>query len=76
MPPIVLDPMTPQWATVLDALEQAVHQRRPGAGLVHHSDRVSQHLPTRYTERLAEVGNEPSLGSVGDSDDCDCGIAA
>jgi len=56
---------------VLDALEQAVHQRRPGAGLVHHSDRGSQYLSTKYTERLAEAGIEPSVGSVGDSYDCE-----
>ena len=56
---------------VLDALEQAVHQRRPAksAGLVHHSDRGSQYLAIRYTERLAEAGIEPSVGSVGDSYD-------
>ena len=54
---------------VLDALEQAVHQRRPGAGLVHHSDRGSQYLSIRYTERLAEAGIEPSVGNVGDSYD-------
>jgi putative transposase len=56
---------------VLDALEQAVHDRRPakGMGLVHHSDRASQYLSIRYTERLAEAGIEPSVGSVGDSDD-------
>lgn len=56
---------------VLDALEQAVHQRRPvrGKGLVHHSDRGSQYLAIRYTERLAEAGIEPSVGSVGDSYD-------
>jgi transposase InsO family protein len=54
---------------VLDALEQAVHQRPPGAGLVHHSDRGSQYLSIRYTERLAEAGIEPSVGSVGDSYD-------
>ena len=53
----------------LDALEQAVHQRRPGAGLVHHSDRGSQYLSIRYTERLAEAGIQPSVGSVGDSYD-------
>jgi len=51
---------------VLDALEQAVHQRQPGSGLVHHSDRGSQYLSIRYTERLAEAGIEPSVGSVGD----------
>ncbi len=56
---------------VLDALEQAVHERRPvqGDGLVHHSDRGSQYLAIRYTERLAEAGIEPSVGSVGDSYD-------
>ncbi len=56
---------------VLDALEQAVHDRRPvkGAGLVHHSDRGSQYLSIKYTERLGEAGIEPSVGSVGDSYD-------
>jgi putative transposase len=59
---------------VLDALEQAVHDRRPsngkqGGGLVCHSDRGSQYLSIRYTERLAEAGIEPSVGSVGDSYD-------
>ena len=56
---------------VLDALEQAVHDRRPvkGIGLVHHSDRGSQYLSIRYTERLVEAGIEPSVGSVGDSYD-------
>tara|TARA_R110000751_G_scaffold76678_1_gene154575 strand:+ start:984 stop:1382 length:399 start_codon:yes stop_codon:yes gene_type:complete len=43
---------------VLDAPEEAVHQRRPGAGLVHHSDRGSQYLSIKYTERLAEAGIE------------------
>ncbi len=56
---------------VLDALEQALHDRRPvqGAGLVHHSDRGVQYLSIKYTERLAEAGVEPSVGSVGDSYD-------
>jgi transposase InsO family protein len=36
---------------------------------VHHSDRGSQYVSIRYTERLAEAGIEPSVGSVGDSDD-------
>jgi putative transposase len=56
---------------VLDALEQALHERRParGDGLVHHSDRGSQYLALRYTERLVEAGIEPSVGSVGDSYD-------
>ena len=56
---------------VLDALEQALHDRRPiqRAGLVHHSDRGSQYVSIKYTERLAEAGIEPSVGSVGDSYD-------
>ena len=54
---------------VLDALEQALHARRPGDGLIHHSDRGVQYLSIRYTERLAEVGVEPSVGSIGDSYD-------
>ncbi|MEM9879235.1 MAG: IS3 family transposase [Pseudomonadota bacterium] len=56
---------------VLDALEQAIHQRQPGqnGGLIHHSDRGSQYLSIKYTERLAEAGIEPSVGSVGDSYD-------
>jgi transposase InsO family protein len=53
---------------VLDALEQALYARRP-AGLIHHSDRGAQYLSIRYTERLAEAGIEPSVGSVGDSYD-------
>ena len=51
---------------VPDALEQAVPQRQPGSGLVHHSDRGSQYLSIKYTERLAEAGIDPSVGSVGD----------
>jgi len=56
---------------VLDALEQALHDRRPlqGGGLVHHSDRGSQYVSIKYTERLAEAGIEPSVGTVGDSYD-------
>jgi transposase InsO family protein len=54
---------------VLDALEQALHARRAGQGLIHHSDRGSQYLSIRYSERLAEVGIEASVGSVGDSYD-------
>src|SRR4051812_18678972 len=54
---------------VLDALEQALHERRPAhrGGLVHHSDRGSQYVSIKYTERLAKAGVEPPLGSVGDS---------
>lgn len=54
---------------VLDALEQALHARQPAEDLIHHSDRGSQYLSIRYTERLAEAGIEPSVGSVGDSYD-------
>jgi putative transposase len=53
----------------LDALEQALHARQCPDGLVHHSDRGVQYLSIRYTERLAEVGIEGSVGSVGDSYD-------
>jgi transposase InsO family protein len=55
---------------VLDALEQALHDRRPvRGGLVHHSDRGVQYVSIKYTERLAEAGLVPSVGSVGDSYD-------
>ena len=58
----------------LDALEQAIWARRPDTadpdrGLVHHSDAGSQYLSIRYTNRLAEAGISPSVGSVGDSYD-------
>ena len=66
--------LSDQWrshGSILDALEQEVHERRPvkGKGLVHHSDRGSQYLSIKYTERLADAGIEPSVGSVGDSYD-------
>ena len=55
---------------VLDALEQALCERRPAEGkLVHHSDRGRQYVSIKYSERLAEAGIEPSVGSVGDSYD-------
>ncbi len=54
---------------VLDALEQALWSRSTVKGVVHHSDHGSQYLSIRYSERLAEVGAEPSVGSVGDSYD-------
>ncbi|WP_417579281.1 IS3 family transposase [Nitrincola sp.] len=56
---------------VLDALEQALHERQPhrAGGLIHHSDRGSQYVSIRYTERLAEANIEPSVGSKGDSYD-------
>ena len=56
---------------VLDALEQALYARQPwrDGGLTHHSDRGSQYVSIRYSERLAEAGIEPSVGSTGDSYD-------
>jgi transposase InsO family protein len=53
----------------LDALEQALHSRRDLDGLVHHSDRGVQYVSFRYSQRLAEAGIEPSVGSIGDSYD-------
>lgn len=53
----------------LDALEQALYARPAIDQLVHHSDRGTQYLSIRYTDRLAEAGIEPSVGSVGDSYD-------
>lgn len=55
----------------LDALEQAIWARLDGdpVGLIHHSDRGSQYLSIRYTERLQDAGIEPSVGTVGDSYD-------
>jgi len=56
---------------VLDALEQAIYARRGDAltGLVHHSDRGTQYLSMRYTDRLVDAGIAPSVGSQGDAYD-------
>ena len=56
---------------VRDALEQALYARQPDRddALIHHSDRGSQYVSIRYSERLAEAGIEPSVGSRGDSYD-------
>ena len=56
---------------VLDALEQALYARQPerDGALIHHSDRGSQYVSIRYSERLSEAGIEPSVGSQGDSYD-------
>jgi len=56
---------------VLDALEQALCARQPGheGTLIHHSDRGAQYVSIRYSERLAEAGVEPSVGSRGNSYD-------
>ena len=53
----------------LDALKQAVYARQPTAPLIHHSDRGSQYLAIRYSERLADAGIEASVGSRGDAYD-------
>ena len=64
-------PRTAHASFVLDALEQALHDRRPakGSGLIHHSDHGAQYVAIKYTERLTEAGVKPSVGSVGDSYD-------
>jgi len=58
-----------QTGFVLDALEQALNARQPeqDKSLIHHSDRGSQYVSIRCSERLAEAGIEPSVGSKGDS---------
>jgi putative transposase len=60
---------SPRAELVLDALEQAIYARRSklGSGLVHHSDRGVQYVSIKYSERLAEAGIQPSVGSVGNS---------
>jgi transposase InsO family protein len=54
---------------VMDTLEMANGLRRPGGGLIAHSDRGSQYTSIAYTERLAELGAAPSVGSRGDAYD-------
>jgi transposase InsO family protein len=54
---------------VVDALEMANGLRRPGAGLIAHSDRGSQYTSVTYTERLDELKIDPSVGSKGDAYD-------
>lgn len=54
---------------VLDALEQALHARQVGKGLIHHSDRGVQYLSIRYSERLKDAGVEASAGTTGNSYD-------
>ncbi len=56
---------------VLDALEQAVYDRRPSEsdGLIHHSDRGAQYVSIRYSDRLSEAGINPSVGSTGSAYD-------
>lgn len=54
---------------ILDALSQALWALKVTGGLIHHSDRGSQYFSLRYSNRLAEAGIEPSVGSKGDSYD-------
>lgn len=58
-----------QATLVCAVLQLAIAQRQPSAGLIVHSDRGSQYVSIRYSERLAEAGVEPSVGSKGDSYD-------
>lgn len=51
---------------VLDALNMAVANRRPGPGLVHHSDHGCQYTSLAFGKRLRESGIVSSMGSVGD----------
>ena len=58
---------SPKTDFVLDAVEQALHDRRPvhQGGLAHHSDRGGPYLSIRYIERLADAGIDPSVDSIG-----------
>ncbi|MCW8107431.1 IS3 family transposase, partial [Alteromonas ponticola] len=58
-----------QTQLILDALEQALWARGKPKGVIHHSDRGSQYVSIRYSERLSEAGFSASVGSVGDSYD-------
>ena len=60
---------TMQTQLILDALEQALWARGKPKGVIHHSDRGSQYVSIRYSERLSEAGFSASVGSVGDSYD-------
>ena len=51
---------------VLDALEMAIQRRKPGAGLIHHSDHGSQYTALLFSERCEQAGIEISMGSIGD----------
>ena len=59
----------PNTALVLDALEQAITVRRPGKGLIHHSDRGVQYLSICYSKHLVDADIRPSVGRVGSSYD-------
>jgi transposase InsO family protein len=65
-----LDRLSRSLRDLIHIMEQALHARQPADNLIHHSDRGSQYVSIRNTERLAEAGIDPSVGSVGDSYDC------
>jgi len=50
---------------VVDALDMATSRRRPGPGLVHHSDQGAQYVALAFTRRLQEAGIAASMGRVG-----------
>ena len=58
---------------VLNALEMAIGQRRPG-DVIHHSDQGSQYTSLAFGKRCKEAGVRPSMGSVGDAYDCECTV--
>ena len=60
---------------VLDAMEMAIDQRRPG-NVIHHSDQGAQYTSLAFGNRCKEAGVRPSMGSVGDAYDCECMDAA
>jgi len=62
---------TMRTALVLDALEQALHDRELDGRLIVHTDRGAQYVAMRYTDRVLAAGAAPSVGSVGDAYDCE-----
>jgi putative transposase len=54
---------------ILDALDMAIHHRRPAGGLVHHSDRGTQYTSLAFGRRCREAGIVQSMGSTGDAYD-------
>ena len=54
---------------VVDALNMAVWNRRPAAGVVHHSDRGAQYTSLTFSRRCRDAGLTPSMGSIGDAYD-------